>query len=311
MNLIDLTTDTQFHHSTWIGTGKKFSNSLPQEVYDKKREILEVPDSILTQLPTSVTLVSDFVNYPLPLQTCSFDFHQTGEWFSTDMALTFPEVLLARPIPSEKVLKTLDAAIGQMWFDGARSIVDPRFNNGTERFPLWVLSLWNKIQKMIGHQKQWRSSIQWLELITHPEDIVVQAKRLIEKLPWNGPLCFGGASTIEYAGFIGASWLTDTQIDMMVNVLRGRMAAEGHTKWALVEPITLAWELVIIGNEQRDALVSPYLSRLADQIQAGIAEIWFPINMNQNHWIAGRVDFENCTFAFGKPQAVCDRDWKD
>ena len=42
MDLIDLTTDTEFDHSTWIGTGKEFSSSLPQVVYDKKREILKV-----------------------------------------------------------------------------------------------------------------------------------------------------------------------------------------------------------------------------------------------------------------------------
>ena len=43
MDPIDLTTDAQFNHSTWIGTGKTFSNSLPQAVYDRKGEVLKNP----------------------------------------------------------------------------------------------------------------------------------------------------------------------------------------------------------------------------------------------------------------------------
>ena len=300
MDLIDLTKDTRFHCSTWIGTGKVFTNSLPQIVYDKKREIFQVPDCILTQLPSSTALVHDFVHHPLPPQSSSLNFHQMEEWFSMDTPQTHPEVLLARPVPPKKVLKDLDAAAGQKWFDGASSIMDPRFNNGAERFPLWVLSLWKEIQKAIKHQRRWRLSIQWLELIAHPESIVVQARSLIEKLPWNKPLHFGGASTLEFAGFLGASWLSDTQINMMVDILQNRMVIEEHTEGAHIEPLIFAWELIFVGNGSKDPLTSSYLLRLVDQIQAGATAIWFPINVNKNHWIAGRVDFKNHTFAFGE-----------
>jgi len=114
MDLIDLTADTQFH---------------------------QVPDPILTQLPTSVALVHDFVNYPLPPKPVASTSTKRGNGSAWIIERTFPEVLLIRPVPPEKVLETLNATAGQMWFDGACSIVDPRFNNGTERFPLWVLSL--------------------------------------------------------------------------------------------------------------------------------------------------------------------------
>lgn len=217
---IDLTTDTKFHSSTWIGTGRRFSNSLPQAVYQKKREILKVPESFLTQFPSSVTLIYEFINHPLPPQSCGLSFHQASEWFSTEASLTHPEVLLSRPIPPRNVLEDLNAAIGQMWFDGVFSIVDPWFNSGMERFSLWVLSLWGEMQKMVKNQKQWKSSVHWLELVTHPQDIADQAKNLIEKLPWNCSLRSGGASTLEFVGFLGVSWLSDTQINMMVGMLQ-------------------------------------------------------------------------------------------
>ena len=311
MDLIDLTVDTQFHHSTWIGTGKEFSNSLPQAVYDKKREILRVPNLFPTQLPTSVTLVREFIHHPLPSQSSGLSFHQTTEWFSSSMPLTSPTVLLARPVPSEKVLKKLNKAIGQMWFDGASSIVDPRFNNGAERFPLWVLSLWNDMQKVVGDQKRWQSSVRWLELATHPKDIVAQVKHLIKRLPWNKPLRSTGATTLEFAGFLGVSWLLDTQINLMVNVLQNRMKTEEHTKGVLIEPLTLSWELISVGKGWTEPLTSSYLSRLANQVQAGITTIWFPINVNNNHWIVGRVDFKNHTFTFGELQPHMMRDEKN
>lgn len=301
METIDLTTNTQFYHSTWIGTGKSFSNFLPPVVYDKKREILKIPNAFLTQFPSSVTLVYDFIHHPLPLQSTGFDFHQSTEWFSTEMPLTYPKVLLTRPIPPEKVIKDLHTNIGQMWFDGVCSIVDPRFNGGNERFPLWVLSLWEEMQKMIRNQKQWKASVRWLELMTHPQDTILQAKSFIKKLPWNEPLCSGGASTLEFTGFLGVSWLSDTQINMMVEALRNRMKTKEHTKKTLLEPLTLSWELASVGKGWNKSLASSYLSRLADEIQVGITTIWFPINVNNVHWIAGKVDFENHTFEFGKP----------
>jgi hypothetical protein len=300
MDHIDLTLHTQFHHSTWIGTGKKFSDSLPQAVYDKKQEILKIPDPFLTKLPTPTILIHHFIHHPLPLQSSSLSFHQTGEWFSINTPLTCPEVLLTRPIPPERVLKNLNIAIGQMWFDGATSIVDPRFNNGTERFPLWVLSLWKEMQKTIEHQKLWKSLIQWLDSITHPEDITTQAKDLINSLPWNKPLHSGGVTTLEFASFLGVSWLSDNQINMMVKALQKQMKTEEGARGVLIEPLVLPWELVSVGKGWTDPLTSPYLSRLANQIEGGITTVWFPMNVNNNHWIAGRVDFEDCTFTFGE-----------
>ena len=247
MGTIDLTTNAQFDPSTWIGVGKTFSNDLENVVYDKKREILKVPDPFLIHLPTPTLLVNEFLKYHLPIQSSTLSFHPTGEWFSTDVPLSPPEILLTRPIPPARVLKDLDKALGQEWFDGANSIVDPRFNNRSERFPFWALSLWKEMEKMIQHQRLWDSSIRWLKTITHPEEIVAKAKSVIEKLPWNKPLGSGGATTLEFAGFLGVSWLSDTQINLMIKVLRNRLEMEDHTERVLIEPIEFTWELESVG----------------------------------------------------------------
>jgi hypothetical protein len=185
--------------------------------------------------------------------------------------------------------------------------VDPQFNGGTERFPLWALSLWKELEKTIQHQILWTSSVRWLGSLTHPKDTITQANSLIKKLPWNEPLDSGGATTLELAGFLGASWLSDTQINMMAKVLRNRMEIEGRTKCALVEPIEFAWELEAVGRGTTDPESSSYLSRLARRVHEGVTAIWFPINVEGFHWIAGRVDFENRTFEFGESGRLRDR----
>lgn len=304
MGSIDLTSDIQFCHSTWIGAGKKFSDSLPQVVKDKKQDIFSIPDHFRRRLPTTNSLVHEFINYPLPLQSSNLSFHQTDEWFSTDASLTSPEVLLGRrPIPPASVLKNLDEAAGQMWLDGADSIVDPRFNNGAERFPLWVLSLWKEVEKMIQHQKLWRQSVCWLGSITHPMDTVLQVKSLVGRLPWNHPLSSGGETTLKFAGFLGVSWLSDEQINMMVNVLQSRLDTEEHTECTLIEPLAFSWELRSVGKGWKELESSPYLLRLARRVEDGVTTIWFPMNVGEVHWIAGKVDFENHTFAYGELQA--------
>ena len=156
------------------------------------------------------------------------------------------------------------------------------------------------MERAVQHQKLWRSSIDWLRLITHPENIVAQAKDAIKRLPWNKPLG-SGATTLDFAGFLGASWLSDTQINMMVNVLQKRVGIEELTERALIEPIEFTWELEFVGAGSTDPQVSPYLLRVVDQVQDGITAIWFPVNVGGCHWIAGRVDFETWTFEFGKP----------
>ena len=77
---------------------------------------------------------------------------------------------------------------------------------------------------------------------------------------------------------------------------------EDHTERVLIEPIEFTWELESVGRGSTDPKTSLYLLRLAGQVRDGITAIWFPINMNGCHWIAGKVDFEDRTFAFGELQ---------
>ena len=123
MDPINLTTDPPFHSSVWTGAGKRFTNSIPHEVLISKERTLEIPEIFRGHLPPPTAYVRDFVGLNLPFQSNSLDLHATTEWFSHDTPHTDPNVI-TRPVPSVKVLETLEATVGQVWLDGGRSVVD-------------------------------------------------------------------------------------------------------------------------------------------------------------------------------------------
>jgi hypothetical protein len=54
-------------------------------------------------------------------------------WFSHDKPSTVDiTVLKSRPIPPKDFLDKLEKDIGQAWFDGAKSVIDMRFNNSVD-----------------------------------------------------------------------------------------------------------------------------------------------------------------------------------
>jgi hypothetical protein len=70
---------------------------------------------------------------------------------------------MGRSIPPAAVLELLKRTSGQAWLNGAKSIADPRFNDGTDRFPLGTLTFWDQMADTISHQKHWKRTIQWTE----------------------------------------------------------------------------------------------------------------------------------------------------
>ncbi|KAJ7798110.1 hypothetical protein B0H14DRAFT_2618186 [Mycena olivaceomarginata] len=93
-----------------------------------------------------------------------------GAWFSSDPPITDVNVVFERPLPSRAVLDDLLQQFGQFWLDGKKAIVDPRFNNGADRFPLWVLTLWARMGQTCDAQNQWCRAITFLQTrLTHPD----------------------------------------------------------------------------------------------------------------------------------------------
>ena len=78
------------------------------------------------------------------------------------------------------------------------------------------------------------------------------------------------------------------------------MKTGGHIKEAVIEPVAFSQEMISVANGVKSP-TSKYLLRLTEQIKnTRTKTVWFPIHINNSHWIAGWADLENHTFAFGE-----------
>ena len=148
-DILDLDNVPLFIEKQWIKAGKQYpKDNTPYEVLWAREDILKIPDLHLKLLPAPNLPVAQFLQHELPPQSAEIIMTKVQSWFTPDTPITDTKALLNRPIPPIIFLLDLEKGFGQAWFDGARSIVDPRFNNSTECFPLWVLTFWKKLSEI-------------------------------------------------------------------------------------------------------------------------------------------------------------------
>ena len=152
-SLLDLAAVPSFIKSEWIGIGKKYpTTDTPLEVVWARAELLKIPETQAGHLPSPNIPITQFLHIQFPPQSSEIITVKPQAWFSNDTPTTNIGFLMKRPIPPRQFLLKLEGAMGQAWFDGAKSILDTRFNNSQDRLPLWVISFWKTIADMVAKQ---------------------------------------------------------------------------------------------------------------------------------------------------------------
>ena len=220
--------ETIFKKSDWIGVNKKYQD-VPPEVSDARNAVLQVPELHSKHLFPSGTLpVTKLLEFKLPKIMKSVTGTKTKVWFSTDAPITNTECLRTRPVPQEKVVDQLLNDFGQAWLDGAKSVVDPRFNDGHDRLPLWTLLAWKRMVVLIKEQEKWATSYRWLEKQRgqgkhggETRKVVDEAFAALSTLAWKAEMkyCHRNTNTLCHSTLLGNGWLSDDHINMMMEEL--------------------------------------------------------------------------------------------
>jgi hypothetical protein len=111
-----------------------------------------------------------------------------------------------RPGPPLSFLANLEKDLGQAWFDGAKSIVDHRFNNSMDCFPLWVVAFWRMLSDIVRMQTTWRRGYQWLDneekKTRDPTTMesIRKARERLASLGWNVRLAYQRGAVTTRAG---------------------------------------------------------------------------------------------------------------
>ncbi|KAK7035182.1 hypothetical protein R3P38DRAFT_2518543, partial [Favolaschia claudopus] len=132
------------------------------------------------------------------------------------------------------VLDQLARKSGQAWLNGAKSIADPRFNDGEDRFPLHTLALWMEMSRMIEEQRSWKRSVEWLRKQREncqddlTKAMIDKAGTILKTMAWDAPLTYGrqSVSTFDLREFLGTVWLKTNNIDIMMEDLAERVASD-------------------------------------------------------------------------------------
>lgn len=286
--------------------------NIPNYVHAAKVEMLIIPERFAVIFPSPEKSVQEFLSIPYPPQSSELISSKVTSWFSHDAPVTDAICLLSRPIPSEDFITDLSKALGQAWFDGAKSIVDRRYNNDGERLPFWVISLWKQLNKVNDQQVAWRNSIEWLDKElgrSKNEELtttLLAAKEELNKIGWNAPLPYiGGQSTTSFSlsSFLSFEWLSDDHLNMMSEELSTHVASDPvlATKY-IIAPLGFSRELISASKfktySRKD---TPLLCRYADHIkEKNLERLYFGFNVSNRHWVTAFVDFKSKHFGFGK-----------
>ncbi|KAJ7143457.1 hypothetical protein C8R46DRAFT_1316074, partial [Mycena filopes] len=305
--------DPPFDPAFYIGQGKKYpKKDTLLVVHDALDTVLEIPPTHTALIPKPDLPISDFLRFPLPKNTSALVFSKPGTWFSRDAPTTSAECLFTRPIPPVEFLGDLRKAVGQAWFDGCQSITDPRFNGGRDRFPLWVLSVWQELERVVKDQNMWRRSRDWIDLALEKPNLddadldgLTSARSLLDTLGWDTKIN-GGWTTFNLALILSNAWLSDDHIDMMMADLSARVASDPKlADTLLIAPLAFA-NAIASGATKKSYTreQTPLLARYEDHIKTKrLTELLFPVHINDNHWIAGHVDFEKGLIGTGDSRA--------
>jgi hypothetical protein len=279
---------------------------------------LAMPKDILAPrfpiLPT--TPVREFVKIDLPNPTSDFVTGNPKLWFSRDTPLTDVRVVLDRPIPSRDLVTRLikEKCVGQFFLDGYCSFVDPRFNEGKDRFPFWVLTFFLLVHDVREVQDHWRNAIKFVEkILAKPTDgvnpgVCAAAEEVLKSLGnigWNEKLGKSGELSSELATFLSAGWLKSSHIELQVLYLQERLQQQPvHGRRIGIASLAFTNRLVQSGiSKEFDSkdLPTDDIMRKAEAhvLTNKLDEIYMPAHLSTQHWIVLAADFKAGTMRFG------------
>jgi len=310
--------DSKFVDTHWIRAGKDY-NTVPLSVTLAANERLAIPGIVLASLPATALPVIEFLSCTLPRVSVDTISTKIQMWFSQEppSIVHVHEIFVSRPIPSNEFVSRLSKAVGQAWLDGAQSVIDCRFNNGNERLPLWAIAYWTKILELRGIQSLWQSSVDWLDKEEKgqkakgpvSDDLIGVRTLLHTSVAWDStmPHCNGMTSTSKLSRFLGPRWLSNDNIDMMVEELV--LDLQGDKDRSHIQVVSLNFPNAIsnvVTNLARlpSARTKSFLGQIERKVNdEGLQKLYFPLYVSGNHWIACEIDFKKKTFAFGKLSA--------
>ncbi|KAF7293508.1 hypothetical protein MIND_01129000 [Mycena indigotica] len=256
---------------------------------------------------------AQFTTLNLPYASRSSDI-VTGSvesWFSFDAPRTPIDAIFQRSLPSRDIIQALLNGLGQFWLDGYQSVVDPRCNDGRDRFPLWVLKLWLELGTVGETQKSWHSAFNFLRrqaALKAPDPTRKAAEEmleLLERVGWNEPIGTTGLPATCLIRFLSKAWLSEEQISLQVYYMHERLQTQKPKTRNRVAfaPLLFTNKLVqttIQAMYDYEHVKDSVMRKIEEQVyKEDIDILYMPAHVQNNHWIIMAANFKDGTVSFG------------
>ncbi|KAF5326015.1 hypothetical protein D9611_000001 [Ephemerocybe angulata] len=200
--------------------------------------------------------------------------------------------LLNRPLHPEACINRLLQVYEDNWGKGHRSVIDDHFE--TERLPPRIIILWKELNRLKKGQNLWGTAWKWCQRMakrTRTKKDMAAVIDVLNTLPWNLPTDVdkGYVTNLNLSRFLGTAFLTDGDLLFMTAAIAERLPQGSFASSQVLG--TYFPQLLDKGSSTR------YLKKVFDAKRA--KKLYFPLNVNGNHWIAVKVDFVEKTISYG------------
>jgi hypothetical protein len=300
---MDKEEETRFRPEEWLRCGKTYQD-VPMNVFWARKKLLTIPESA-PNIPSFEMSIMDFISLQLPRQSSEFITSKVSQWFSCDPPHHDVTCLTSRTIPPACFVQKLEDAFGQAWFDGATSISDQRFNGGQDRLPLWVLTYWKEMGKVVKAHRSWMACRKWLEAESKDPSLSRECEDLFRTLGWNSPLRHHKISvtTHSLADLLSHNCLSEDIMELMVSDIQRRLEQHPTLKSTTImapSQFYQVFEKISKGkNLPRTLLVTEDLVK-----KEGRELLLIPVfvKVGGNHQIMAYIDFKKRVIGYGEHQ---------
>ena len=265
------------------------------------KQATEIPAAVRERMPSSAMAIPLLIGYALPAVHTSATILPSAISCIRDSAPKWNvDALLEAAIPTVSWRTELDDSLRLLWEGGetVESISHP--TNKTLVLPIWVVSFWDGMVRVMDEQTRWRKALRW---VVAQEDSPQRAAALdlIGRTPWG--LTMESIPTVDSDRLVGAvadllslEWISGTHMQ----VIPAWLNALGSKEWFAGSLLLsdLLWKVPAIPDDE--VRENPYLRGILETVASrGASNILMPAHVNGNHWIVVHVDLGKRTFAFG------------
>lgn len=265
-------------------------------------------------LPIPQLSIMKLLRFPLALPVSAAQDLTADAFFSTDEPNATEEQcksLNREALPAKEDLERLMIGMAGKIGGGAKSVIFAHTTFNHTRYPLWVISFWQKVSDIHDLFPNWFDSQRWLELGTFHMKSAESRMALervyaqLDMIPWSGILHgFSGTPSVHtLTSYLGNEWLTDEHIEQQLHLLRERLTPQQRTG-VFVPNVFFPSSLLMAYNSRESVPYSSSKNNWLRDYGRALSEGHFGkmmsvANINNNHWVAYMVDTSTSTLFIG------------